>query len=245
MAEFLSTAGASNAIEQMIKSSKKRLYLISPYLQINPLLKSLLQQLDNKVSTIDIRFVSRTDKINADDMNFLQNLNGVRVLALDNLHAKCYLNEEIAILTSLNLYQYSQHNNIEMGIKVTQSVDGELYAAINDEVERILGESRPYQIKLLEKDKKEDVVKEKQIANEISKTAEYSKDQSKRMGYCIRCASKMPLNPERPLCNSCYQSWARFGDPKYPEKFCHICGKESKQTYEKPVCYSCYKKYNK
>ena len=117
MAEFLSTAGASNAIEQMIKSSKQRLYLISPYLQINPLLRSLLQQLDNKISTIDIRFVSRTDKINAEDMNFLQNLKNVKVFALDNLHAKCYLNEEMAILTSLNLYQYSQHNNIEMGIK--------------------------------------------------------------------------------------------------------------------------------
>jgi len=244
MAEFLSTAGASNAIEQMIKNSKQRLYLITPYLQINPLLRSILQALDNKVSTIDIRFVSRTDKINAEDMNFLQNLKNVKVFALDNLHAKCYLNEDMVILTSLNLYQYSQHNNIEMGIKITKTTDPDLYTAIYEEVERILGESKIYQIKILEKEKKETVSKEKPAAN-ISRTKELSKDQSRELGFCIRCKEKMPINPEQPLCTSCYKSWAKYSDPKYPEKYCHICGKESKQSYEKPVCYSCYKKLYK
>jgi len=245
MAEFLSTAGASNAIEQMIKSSKQRLYLISPYLQINPLLRSLLQQLDNKISTIDIRFVSRTDKINAEDMNFLQNLKNVKVFALDNLHAKCYLNEEMAILTSLNLYQYSQHNNIEMGIKITKATDNELYSAIYEEVDRILAESKIYQIRMIEKEKKEVPQKEVQVVKEPSKIKEAPKNQSSNSGYCIRCSTKMPLNPDRPLCPACFQSWVRFEDPTYPEKYCHICGKESKQSYEKPVCYTCYKKFYK
>ncbi len=242
MPEFLSTAGASNAIEQMVKNSKQRLYLISPYLQINPLLRSLLQQLDNKISTIDIRIVSRTDKINADDMNFLQNLKNVKVFALDNLHAKCYLNEETAILTSLNLYQFSQHNNIEMGIKINKSTDCGLYDAIYEEVDRILGESKKYQIRVVEKEKNEPIKIESQKAKEIP----IKKTQSpSNVGFCIRCGTKMPINPDKPLCSKCYPIWAKYSDETYAEKFCHICGKESPQSYSKPVCYSCYKKLYK
>jgi phosphatidylserine/phosphatidylglycerophosphate/cardiolipin synthase-like enzyme len=242
MPEFLSTAGASNAIEQLVKNSKQRLYLISPYLQINPNLRGLLQQLDNKISTIDIRIVSRTDKINADDMNFLQNLKNVKVFALDNLHAKCYLNEETAIITSLNLYQFSQHNNIEMGIKINKSTDGEVYDAIYEEVDRILGESKKYQIRVIEKEKNEPVKVQPQKSRElpIKKNQPISNE-----GFCIRCGSKMAVNPDKPLCSKCYPIWAKYSDDTYPEKFCHICGKESPQTYSKPVCYSCYKKIYK
>jgi phosphatidylserine/phosphatidylglycerophosphate/cardiolipin synthase-like enzyme len=241
MTEFLSTAGASNAIEQMVKNSKQRLYLISPYLQINPLLRSLLQQLDNKISTIDIRIVSRTDKINADDMNFLQNLKNVKVFALDNLHAKCYLNEETAILTSLNLYQFSQHNNIEMGIKINKSEDTALYTAIYEEVDRIIGESKKFQIKVVEKEKIEVKNKEPQKVKEIPKKTQATGNE----GFCIRCGSKMTVNPDKPLCSKCYPIWAKYSDDTYPEKFCHICGKESTQSYSKPVCYSCYKRVYK
>ena len=241
MAEFLSTAGASNAIEQMVKNSKQRLYLISPYLQINPILKSLLQQLDNKISTIDIRIVSRTDKINADDMNFLQNLKNVKVFALDNLHAKCYLNEETAILTSLNLYQFSQHNNIEMGIKINKSEEEKLYAAIYDEVDRIFGESKIYQIRVVEKEKVESKKREPEKVKETPKKSQASIDE----GFCIRCGTRMALNPDKPLCSKCYPIWAKYSADTYPEKFCHVCGKESAQSYSKPICYSCYKKHNK
>lgn len=241
MAEFLSTNGASNAIELLVKNSKQRLYLISPYLQINPLLRSLLQQLDNKISTIDIRIVSRTDKINADDMNFLNNLKNVKIFALDNLHAKCYLNEDTAIITSLNLYQFSQQTNVEMGIKIDKSRDPEVYEAIYDQVETILSESKTYQINVVEKIKSEPVKKEAIKPRENHKTPQTSTNE----GYCIRCGNKMPANPSRPLCSNCYPIWAKYSDPDYPEKFCHICGKESKQSYAKPVCYSCYKKINK
>lgn len=238
MADFLSTAGASNAIEQMVKNSKQRLYLISPYLQINPILRSLLQQLDNKISTIDIRIVSRTDKINADDMSFLQNLKNVKVFALDNLHAKCYLNEETAIITSLNLYQFSQHNNIEMGIKIDRLTENVLYTAIYEEVDRIFGESKKYQISIVEKEKIESKTKQPEIIKEIPKKTQTSGNE----GFCLRCGTKMPLNPDKPLCSKCYPIWAKYADDKYPEQFCHICGKESPQSYSKPICYSCYKK---
>ena len=44
-----------------------------------------------------------------------------------NLHAKCYLSEDAAIITSMNLYEFAQRNNDEMGIYVSRSQEPALY----------------------------------------------------------------------------------------------------------------------
>jgi phosphatidylserine/phosphatidylglycerophosphate/cardiolipin synthase-like enzyme len=54
-----------------------------------------------------------------------------------NLHAKCYLNETTAIVTSMNLYEFSQQNNDEMGILVTWDADRQLYQDIYAEAQRL------------------------------------------------------------------------------------------------------------
>jgi superfamily II DNA helicase RecQ len=97
-----------------------------------------------------MRIVSRKDKINGDDLAFLQKLNNAKIFALDNLHAKCYINQDTAIITSLNLYQYSQQNNIEMGIKIEKKSDPELYNAIYAEVETILSQSKKYDFTIID-----------------------------------------------------------------------------------------------
>lgn len=59
---------------------------------------------------------------------------GIRTSLCKNLHAKCYLNENEAIITSMNLYEFSQMNNNEMGIHLTKSGNPELSQAAYDEV---------------------------------------------------------------------------------------------------------------
>jgi len=54
------------------------------------------------------------------------------------LHAKCYINESQAIVTSMNLYAYSQENNEEMGILVFKEDDPDLYQEIYAEAQRLL-----------------------------------------------------------------------------------------------------------
>ena len=39
------------------------------------------------------------------------------------------------------------------------------------------------------------------------------------VGHCIRCGDGLPLNPDRPLCDRCYDTWVIFGDETYPEKY--------------------------
>ena len=57
---------------------------------------------------------------------------------VENLHAKCYLNENTAIITSMNLYEFSQQNNDEIGIRVDSKEDPQLYREIKAEAERLL-----------------------------------------------------------------------------------------------------------
>ena len=54
-----------------------------------------------------------------------------------DLHAKCYLNEDRAIICSMNLYDYSQQTNIEMGILITKKDDEVAYEALIDEINNI------------------------------------------------------------------------------------------------------------
>lgn len=238
MADFLTTSGISYNLEQLIKNSNEKLFLVSPYLQIASSLKHLIEERD--IRKIDIRVVYRKDnKINAEDMSFLQNLTSVKISACENLHAKCYLNENTAIIASMNLYQYSQQNNREMGIKIEKEKEPELYNEILKEVIVILQTSQDpeFSVKKIETNT---TTESKKVPTKINEN-----QPKKDMGFCIRCGTDLKLNPEKPLCLKCYKSWEKYSNSEYKETFCHACGKESNTTVVKPICYACYKKSSK
>ena len=56
-----------------------------------------------------------------------KSLTYIRTSYCKNLHAKCYLNESLCIITSLNLYEFSQVNNNEMGVLIRRAEDTDLY----------------------------------------------------------------------------------------------------------------------
>ena len=47
-------------------------------------------------------------------------------------------NEELCIITSLNLYEFSQVNNNEMGVLISRDDDAELFQNVADEAQRII-----------------------------------------------------------------------------------------------------------
>lgn len=71
-------------------------------------------------------------------MEWLKGLTYIRTSFCKNLHAKCYLNEDTCIITSLNLYEFSQVNNNEMGILIERSNDVTLYKDTYEETQRII-----------------------------------------------------------------------------------------------------------
>ncbi|MGB1321719.1 MAG: DNA repair protein, partial [Vibrio gallaecicus] len=75
-------------------------------------------------------------------------LSFVRTSFCKNLHAKCYMNESSCIITSLNLYEFSQVNNNEMGIFIDRDEDSEIYKDSYDEAQRIIRISDEVRISL-------------------------------------------------------------------------------------------------
>lgn len=136
MAKFLNTTGVSYHLEELIKGTKDRLILISPYLQFTDRIKEHLSNLN--IQKRDIRIVYRENKLQYEENNWLESQIGIRTSLCKNLHAKCYINENEAIITSMNLYEFSQQNNNEMGIYISKAQDTDLYNATLEEVQRLL-----------------------------------------------------------------------------------------------------------
>lgn len=142
------------------------------------------------------------------------------------------MNQDTAILTSMNLFSYSQQNYHEMGIKINKATDLELYNELSKEVDFLISQSKKY-------DRLADSVLN--VIGFTKKTITAIQDVM-APGYCIRCGNEIVYDLEKPLCDKCYKSWAKYQDQKYEEKYCHSCGKKSKTSFAKPVCYSCFKK---
>ncbi len=140
MAELLINSKITSCLEELIRDAKEYLILVSPYLQLSDRIKNLLTY---KVrQKIKIRVIYGKEKLKSDEYNWLnQHGNYIQTIFCEHLHAKCYLNEESCIITSLNLYEYSQVNNYEMGIFIRRSEDTDLYKSTLKEVHFLI-ESR-------------------------------------------------------------------------------------------------------
>ena len=230
MAKFLDTTGVSYHLEKLIKNTNDKLILISPFLKFNERIKELLEDKDRL--KLDVRLIYGKNELQPEENNWLKGLRSIHSSFCKNLHAKCYLNENEAIITSMNLYEFSQQNNNEMGIYVTKENDSALYNEIYEESRRLVRISDEIQITISKFPK--DPPKKKIFKK--SKTTF-----SNRACHCIRCDAEIKLNPMVPYCKKCFNSWKKFENPDYKEKHCHICGKENISTIEKPTCYPCYK----
>lgn len=146
MAKFLNTSATNYFLEELIKDARDRLILISPYLKLNDRMKELLA--DKNRLKIDVRMVYGKSELQPAEISWLKELTYIRTSFCKNLHAKCYLNEELCIVTSLNLYEFSQVNNNEMGILIRRSEDAELYRDAYEEAQRIIRISEEVRISM-------------------------------------------------------------------------------------------------
>ncbi|MCT7358598.1 phospholipase D family protein [Thalassolituus pacificus] len=135
MAKFLNTTSLNFYLEELIKKSTKNLILISPYLKINTRLKELLAFKAD--SECKIRIVYGKKEMAPAEQEWLATQKHIRVQFCKNLHAKCYMNDRYAIISSLNLYEFSQVNNNEMGLLIDRAADTDAFIDTFEEVSRI------------------------------------------------------------------------------------------------------------
>jgi len=125
MSKFLTTSAAITEIEAIIKNASSTVVLISPYLKIPNNLFQTLQYADSMNKNIVIIY-GKKRQLDNDVASSLGKLKNLKLRFLNNLHAKCYFNESHMVITSLNLYDYSQDNK-EMGILLSRKDDTETF----------------------------------------------------------------------------------------------------------------------
>lgn len=242
MAQFLTTSGTSYHIEQIIIKAQKNIILLSPYLFLSRTLLERLQDADRR--GVKIAIVYSQNKLRQAEIEVLKEFSSLDIFYSPNLHAKCYFNTKDMIITSMNMYEFSEKNNREMGILISRQEDKELYADTLREVKSIIAaaqrcnsEGKPTSSTV----KPEQAAKlKKTIVKPVNKPIDKSEIATK--AFCIRCQGDIPFNMHRPLCSKCYVSWGKFKNRKHPEKYCHQCGIEIQTSVAKPICKSCFTK---
>ena len=139
MAKFLTAKACTAKIEEMVREAGEKIWLISPYIDIDEQLKQRLRARDG--AGIEMRLVYRGKKLPEGESEWLNSIDSLEIRSHANLHAKCYMNEREALITSLNLYEYSQVNNVEWGILVSRFGDEELYEQIRKEAVHVFQNS--------------------------------------------------------------------------------------------------------
>ncbi len=234
MATFLTREGIVENLHRIIREASKELFLISPYIKVDNDTKKLLGE-TTRGTTIHVIFGKSQSRRNRNNVETSFDLPGIPVSFLKDLHAKCYLNEKEAIVTSMNLHEFSQEHNDEMGILVSRQEDSDLYDAIYQEASRLRDASGQLYA--------DNTAKPKLKVAETQAKATYNAEQEPSRGFCIRCRATLAANPEQPYCLPCYKTWRRRSNPNYEDKYCHLCGQAFVATMREPVCSSCSEKY--
>ena len=139
MIRFLTTHGVASEIERVIAEAHKSLTLVTPYLKISNLLFERLADAERRgVPTILV--YGKVD-LQDEQKRQLSRLSHLDLRFSEHLHAKCYFNESSMIITSMNLHEFSEKTNREMGLLITS--EERVYEDTVQEVESILAHAKP------------------------------------------------------------------------------------------------------
>lgn len=184
MPKLITTSGTSHYIEQIIKKASKSIILVTPYLKLSSNFIERLHDADK--SGVQIILIYGKDKLADDQMTTLHSFENLEIFFCKNLHAKCYFNENSMVITSMNLYEFSEKNNRELGIYLERYDDEEIYEDSVREIKSIINASK--KIKSTKKkvslnfNSKEEMVKSPPESKKVSKILEYLKNPDNYIG---------------------------------------------------------------
>lgn len=272
MAKFLTGNALNLELEKIFENARRRLVLISPYIKLHPrFISALKTKLNDHDLEIVIVFGKNEDKsrsMTEQDFEFLKSFPNIQIYFEQHLHAKYYANESDAILTSMNLYDYSLNNNIEAGVLTRTSllqglannfvsnvtgdqhfdIDAEKYFdKVIEQAELLFDKEPQYESVLLGLSKKyvKSIVQEDKLSeffsNKTKRRAEHKANSgaslSNQTGYCIRTGKPIPFDPNHPFSNEAFESWNKYKNKDFIEKFCHFTGEPSNglTTFSRPI----------
>lgn len=107
--------------EIIIRGAETKLLLVSPYIRLHHRTADALKSLKTKPEVRVTVCFGKADGVyeksfHPDALALLKELPNIRIVYEERLHAKFYGNDEASLITSMNLYDFSIDNNIEVGI---------------------------------------------------------------------------------------------------------------------------------
>lgn len=282
MATFLTGNELNFELEKIFEGANKQIILISPYIKLHDrYISTLLPKKDKPMLKIIIVFGKNEEDMSRsmkqDDFIFFKQFPNIEIRYERRLHAKYYANETSAILTSMNLYSYSQDHNIEAGVmtkvilgrnqaaNIVNNITGEeddvdkkawtYFQRVIDQSDLLFkktpqhesanfGLTKKYKESIIEIDKLSEFLADKpkfeskyRKDNDEKKKIEQPQVTQTKSGYCIRTGKQIPFNDKHPMCEEAYQSWAKYKNKDFEEKFCHYSGEPSngETTFSKPI----------
>ncbi|MCP9200814.1 phospholipase D-like domain-containing protein [Gramella sp. GC03-9] len=154
MAKYLDTSQISSELMQLLKEAKEKIILVTYSLQVNNQIQERLKTKSKVGSISEITIIYGNTKLKEQELKWMEEIEELKVYQKKNLHAKCYINENKAIISSMNLYDYSQTSNIEMGFLIERDKDKEAYEMMMEDI---------YDLKINGDKKKLNELEEKEI----------------------------------------------------------------------------------
>lgn len=139
MPKFITAYEIAAQIDEIIKQARQSVYLLSPYLKLTDNMYKNFFQAGERGLVINL--VYGKAELNPDLKKKFYKLKNLNLLFVPNLHAKCYFNEQKAVIASMNLHEYSEKNNYEMGILADLQEDYSLYWDIVNESRYIIDQA--------------------------------------------------------------------------------------------------------
>ena len=236
---------ARDQVFELIRVAKTSLHLVSPY---NKHPQQLKERLNEAIERgVQVTMLFRDEKDQREGVAYLERL-GAKVLPVEWLHSKIYMNESTALASSMNLLDSSFNNSSEFCIRIDKANvnNGRLYSQLAEYVDRIELRARR-QNPSASTDKSDPA---RPAAPRPARARAFAKSAAPRRsapkvkaasatGHCIRCGVGIPLNAEKPLCVKDFRSWNRHHNPDFEENYCHRCGEQHDTSMAEPLCHRC------
>lgn len=213
-------------VREFVGAAQDILIVVTPYFRPWAQMQTEIERAAKR--KVDVRLIVREDEVDKlRDALAPCTACGVRVLSRTRLHAKLYVTESAAILTSMNLLEASANDSWEAGIQVEKSGAPDPYRRLLRQAQDLIEAS-------------DEIAPPDRARGRKAPSGNNVPAAPPSKGACLRCGEKIRFDPEKPLCFQCYGSWKKYANAEYEEKYCHGCGEPKATSVAKPMCRPCW-----